>query len=650
MDGLNASTISVMIKILSDPKGLKQAQADLTAYQAQVTKGGEIISTAFAAAGVAVAAGAVISGKAAADFQQQMNLIQTNAGASAKEVKNMSKAVLDMAGSVGTTPDELATGLYHIESAGFRGAQALNMLKAAAEGAKNGNADLESVTQAMISLTASHIKGVKDEANAMGILNAIVGSGDMKMQGLADAMSTGIMPAAATFGLSVQDVGAALATLTDNAVPPIDAATRLRMSFSMMAAPSGTAAKALESVGLKSTQLADDMRSKGLFAALSDLKKHLQNAGLTATQQADVLSKAFGGGRSSSAILTLLDQMDRLKSKYGDIKEGAEKFGSSWQTTQKNATFATQKVEAAAGALTIEIGQKLLPEYTKIANKVGTDLVPAFNNTVTWLGKNKVALEVVGTIIAAVVLPALARYYTAMAIKNVQAVAAFIIENDKMLIKLGIQATAFVVSAAKVGIATAAMILQNTWLVIVRGATALWTGAQWLLNAALSANPIGLVIVAVAALAAGIIYAYNHSETFRKIINTLWKDLQDFWKWLSSEFVGVLKDIAGFFQTISNDAGAVMNAIGKVAASSGIPHFATGVTNFGGGFAMVGEQGPELAYLPQGTNVYTNQQTEKILQGGGGSGVTINQTNYLSTPNSPQMLLNNINYALSTVR
>lgn len=52
----------------------------------------------------------------------------------------------------------------------------------------------------------------------------------------------------------------------------------------------------------------------------------------------------------------------------------------------------------------------------------------------------------------------------------------------------------------------------------MQGATAAWTAAQWLLNAALSANPIGLIIVAVAGLVAGIIVAYRESETFRNIV------------------------------------------------------------------------------------------------------------------------------------
>lgn len=41
---------------------------------------------------------------------------------------------------------------------------------------------------------------------------------------------------------------------------------------------------------------------------------------------------------------------------------------------------------------------------------------------------------------------------------------------------------------------------------------------QWALNAALAANPVGLVVVAVAALVAGLVLAYKKSETFRSVV------------------------------------------------------------------------------------------------------------------------------------
>ncbi len=50
-------------------------------------------------------------------------------------------------------------------------------------------------------------------------------------------------------------------------------------------------------------------------------------------------------------------------------------------------------------------------------------------------------------------------------------------------------------------------------------ATGIMTGAQWALNAAMSANPIGIVIAAIVALTAVFIIAYKKSDTFRRIVN-----------------------------------------------------------------------------------------------------------------------------------
>ena len=57
-------------------------------------------------------------------------------------------------------------------------------------------------------------------------------------------------------------------------------------------------------------------------------------------------------------------------------------------------------------------------------------------------------------------------------------------------------------------------------------ATGVLTAAQWLLNAALNANPIGIVIIAIVALVAVLAYLYNKNETVRNAINALWNGLK----------------------------------------------------------------------------------------------------------------------------
>jgi hypothetical protein len=53
-----------------------------------------------------------------------------------------------------------------------------------------------------------------------------------------------------------------------------------------------------------------------------------------------------------------------------------------------------------------------------------------------------------------------------------------------------------------------------------------------------------------------------------------------------------------------------------IGSGAGIKGFATGVRNFAGGFAVVGESGPELVRLPKGSDVYTASESRAMSRGG----------------------------------
>jgi len=277
--------VYVLLTANTDQFKAKMAEADAKASESAgilsgVGKAGLLLGTAVAA-GAAV--GAVASVDMAAKFQASMTLIHTQAGATGEDLHALGQQVMALATQTATGPDELAAGLYHLESAGYRGAAAIDALRAATELAKIGNANLEDTTQAVIGVLSAYPQYAGNASAAAATLNAIVGTGDMRMQGLAAAMSTGILPAAQNVKLSLTDVGAALATLTDNVTPPDEAATRLRMTFSLLEHQSSTAATALASIGIKSGQLGQDLvKPNGLLVAVQDLHDHL--------------AKAFGAG------------------------------------------------------------------------------------------------------------------------------------------------------------------------------------------------------------------------------------------------------------------------------------------------------------------------------------------------------------------
>jgi len=95
-------------------------------------------------------------------------------------------------------------------------------------------------------------------------------------------------------------------------------------------------------------------------------------------------------------------------------------------------------------------------------------------------------------------------------------IAKFVKENTDLIVKLG--AVVGALAATVVGV-NAALTAYQAISSIVKVATTAWTVAQIALNFALTANPIGIIIVAIAALVAGLILAYKNSETFRNIVD-----------------------------------------------------------------------------------------------------------------------------------
>jgi len=97
------------------------------------------------------------------------------------------------------------------------------------------------------------------------------------------------------------------------------------VTFAMLGAQVPQAEKQLSSIGIKQNELGRAMRTHGLIGGLELLSKKLKVSGLDATEQAKVVSRAFGGGRQGATLLTLLQQLDVMKMKYRDIGAGANR-------------------------------------------------------------------------------------------------------------------------------------------------------------------------------------------------------------------------------------------------------------------------------------------------------------------------------------
>lgn len=303
--------------------------------------------------------------------------------------------------------------------------------------------------------------------------------------------------------------------------------------------------------------------------------------------------QAVAGFVTDHAIPAFQAIVDHVKGPLASAFAGAQSFLADAGTSISNVVALLTPIALEA--------------FKVVAVVVGVTLVEALK----LLGP---ALTVVGTVIESVT-GFLADHSTAVGVVAAAVTALFL--------------PAIVSATASLVLNTAATVASAAASLAVHVATTAWTAAQWLLNAALTANPIGLVIVAIAALAAGIVLAWNKSETFRDVVKTLWDWLKKFVGFtplgaLIENFDKVKAAVGYVLDKVHDLIGALKNIkMPKIDLPGGgllgkIPGFASGVRNFSGGLALVGEQGPEVVSLRRGSSVLPAPQTADLLAGAGG--------------------------------
>lgn len=89
------------------------------------------------------------------------------------------------------------------------------------------------------------------------------------------------------------------------------------------------------------------------------------------------------------------------------------------------------------------------------------------------------------------------------------------------------------------------------------------TAAQWLFNAAMDANPIGIAVVALGALTAGLVLAYKHIKPFREWVNKTFKSVVNFGKGIAKWGSNVGKSIARSLGNMSKKWNGFKKSFGK---------------------------------------------------------------------------------------
>ena len=386
---LNKVIVTLFAETKQYTEKLDQAGAKMTAFgakadasSAKLTSMANKASTAIVGAGLAAA---VVSVKMAANFQEAMTTLVTGAGESQKNLKMVSDGILNLAGIVGQTPKALAEGMYLIESAGYHGARGLAILKASAEGAAVGSAEMATVANAVTTAMTDYNIPVSQAANVTSALIETVASGKTHLQDLATSIGK-VMPVASALGVNFQTVTGAMATMTNAGLSARFAAQHLQTTLLALSAPTHGSSKALDAVGLSAQQLKNIMADpkKGLGVAIETINDAVgKRFPRSSVEYVQTMKAIYGSTVAYSTALQLggthagqfADNVKNIGARLGKTSKDVQ----GWALVQKDLNQQLKQFSGAGQSMLINLGSFLLPKLTDIA-KFGASVFSWFKS------------------------------------------------------------------------------------------------------------------------------------------------------------------------------------------------------------------------------------------------------------------------------
>ena len=300
----------------------------------------------------------------------------------------------------------------------------------------------------------------------------------------------------------------------------------------------GTAAMAglLGNVGIKGSQAGTALRAmlNGLAAPSSEAAKSMAALGVVTTD-------AVGNLRNPIAIL-------------GDMAKATESMGSAQKMAFTKTVFGTEAMSAVL-ALFDQAGAGGITKYADQLSAAGTAAQVAARQNDNLAGDQKAlgsAFESLQITIGSLFLPAM---------RAVAQAATWVVRGLDMIASNPVGKFLLVVVA----------VLAVTVIAVTLMSAAVWAGtvAWGALNAVLFANPIGLIVLAVVGLVAGLIALYNNCDKAREIMDAVAAGAVAVWEWIKNaasavgDFFSILSGagIMGVFAYYFTD---IYNAIGEL--------------------------------------------------------------------------------------
>lgn len=360
-----------------------------------------------------------------------------------------------------------------------------------------------------------------DIGNAMGELNTRFGYTGQELE---DA-TVAFLKFADVTGTDAADAVADVAKALTAAGKDLDDYQEILDALTVAGQKSGVSvskvADGLNKYGAQTRALGLDVEEViALFAQfeLAGVNTEAALAGLTKATAKWQKEGKDAGAELTKTVEAIRTASDASKAAEIAIEAFGNKAGPELADAIQSGRFAfdefTQAVKDSAGAVdaTFEETQDAPDKLALAVKGLKTDLAQTTNELLTEFAPDiEKAIESIGRTLKNDIIPA------------VKDVINWIKKNKTMLLTTLSSLAAGLVALNVVKVITGLVNAFKAFKAAQEGATV----AQWLLNAAMSANPIGLVVAAIAALVAAFVVLWNKSEAFREFFIGMWEAIKE---------------------------------------------------------------------------------------------------------------------------
>jgi len=355
----------LLVKIGADTggaeRGMQSVSAKLADFGKSATIAGGMLTAGLTLPLVGVAKAGV---EAATGLDREMRNIQSISKATDEEIAALSETFVRMSMDVSVTTDsaqKLAAGFYDIQSSGFAGADAMTVLQASTKAASAGLTDTAVASKAITAVLNAYGMSADQATRVSDTLFRTVDIGVVSFEELAtnlgDVVGTG-----AVAGVTIEELGAAFATMTKGGISAAESATALNQLMLSFISPSKAAAGAAVALGVDLSAAA--LQSKGLAGVMAEVTQKTGGS-------VEALSALFPNVRALKAALSL------TRGEMGPFAEDLATIGTAAGATQaafeiQTRSFAAQMAsfQNTLQGLFIGLGQIILPVLTDLIAQI----------------------------------------------------------------------------------------------------------------------------------------------------------------------------------------------------------------------------------------------------------------------------------------